>query len=70
MFFCKETNELFDDGEHIIYVNGADKDATTELGKLMYDFFCTNPNDMHYKEPADNVRYFKEDEKGHFRCFL
>lgn len=60
----EETNEPFDDGEHIIYVNGADKDASTELGKLMHDFFCTDPDDMNYKELADKVRYFKEDEKG------
>ena len=60
----EETNEAFDDGEHIIYVNGEDKDATTELGKLMHDFFCTDPDDIHYKELADKVRYFKEDEKG------
>ena len=54
----------FDDGEHIIYVNGADKNASTELGKLMHDFFCTSPDDMHYKELANKVRYFKEDKKG------
>lgn len=58
------TGKAFDDGEHIIYVNGADKDASTELGKLMHDFFCTDPDDMHYKELANKVRYFKEDEKG------
>ena len=57
-------NQPFDDGEHIIYVNGAAKDASTELGKLMHDFFCTDPDDMLYKELADKVRYFKEDEKG------
>ena len=60
----EEINELFDDGEHIIYVNGADKDVSTALGKLMHDFFCTDPDDMHYKELADKVRYFKEDRKG------
>lgn len=58
------TGKVFDDGEHIIYVNGADKNASTELGKLMHDFFCTDPDDMHYKELADKVRYFKENEKG------
>ena len=58
------TGTAFDDGEHLIYVNGANKDASTELGKLMHDFFCTDPDDMHYKELADKVRYFKEDEKG------
>ena len=54
----------FNDGEHIIYVNGEDKNSATELGKLMHDFFCTDPNDMHFKQLADKVRYFKEDEKG------
>ena len=54
----------FSDGEHIIYVNGADKNSATELGKLMHDFFCTEPNDMHFKQLADKVRYFKEDDKG------
>lgn len=58
------TDESFGDGEHIVYVNGADKDSTTELGKLMHDFFCTSPDDMNYKELADKVRYLKEDEKG------
>ena len=60
----EETGEAFDDGEHIVYVNGADKDASTALGRLMHDFFCTNPDEMHYKELADKVRYFKEDEEG------
>ncbi|MBR3306151.1 MAG: nuclease [Lachnospiraceae bacterium] len=60
----EETDEPFDDGEHIMYVNGADKNTSTELGKLMHDFFCTNADEMHYKELADKVRYFKEDEKG------
>ena len=58
------TGKPFDDGEHIVYVNGEDKDASTALGKQMHDFFCTDPDDMHYKELADKVRYFKEDEKG------
>lgn len=57
-------NRNFGDGEHIIYVNGADRNSNTELGKLMHDFFCTDPDDMNYKVLADKVRYFKEDEKG------
>lgn len=56
--------EFFYDGEHIIYVNGNDKNSATELGRLMHDFFCTNPNDMYFKELAERARYFKEDEKG------
>ena len=30
----------------------------------MHDFFCTNPDDMYFKQLADKVRYFKEDEEG------
>lgn len=59
----QETGELFSDEAHIIYVNSQIKDET-ELGKLMHDFSCTDPNDMYYKILADRVRYFKEDEEG------
>ena len=59
-----DTDELFGDGEHIVYVNGADRNSGTELGRLMHDFFCTDADDMHYKELADKVRYYKENEKG------
>ena len=54
----------FNDGEHIIYVNGRVKASGTALGRLMNDFFCTNAKDMHYKELSDKVRYYKETEKG------
>ena len=59
----QETGEPFGDEAHIIYVNSQIKDET-ELGKLMYDFSCTDPKDMYYKILADRVRYFKEDEEG------
>ena len=59
-----DTDEPFNDGAHIIYVNGEDKNSSTALGKLMHDFFCTNPNDMYYDALAEKARYFKEDEKG------
>ena len=58
------TGKAFDDGQHIIYVNGSDRDAATALGRLMNDFFCTSADDMHYKILADRVRYYKEDAKG------
>ena len=59
-----ETSELFNDGEHIIYVNGTDKDSSTELGNLMHDFYCSDPKDIVHKELSDRVRYYKEDEGG------
>lgn len=58
-----ETGQSFGDGTHILYVNGRWRDDTP-IGKLMYDFSCTNPDDMHYAKLADRVRYFKEDEEG------
>ena len=57
------TGEKFEDGAHIIYVNGAYRDETP-IGKLMHDFSCTDPADMHYGVLADRVRFFKESEEG------
>lgn len=58
-----ETDELFDDGLHILYVNGAYRDDTP-LGKLMHDFSCTQPADMNYGILAERARYFKESKEG------
>lgn len=60
----EETGELFNDGEHIIYVNGVDRDSSTALGRLMHDFFCTDPDDMNYQQLAKKARFFKENEEG------
>ena len=60
----EETGELFNDGEHIIYVNGADRDSSTALGRLMHDFFCMDPDDMNYQQLAKKARFFKENEEG------
>ena len=58
-----ENKVLFDDGSHIIYVNGKYRE-NDEIGRLMYDFSCTNPEDMNYEVLAKKARYFKQDEKG------
>ena len=57
------TNKLFDDGEHIIYVNGEFR-GDSNLGKLMHDFSCWNPDDMNYDLMKVTTRYYKEDPKG------
>ena len=57
------TGEPFDDGEHILYVNGEYRGAS-DLGKLMHDFNCTQASDMHFKLMADRTRYLKENPKG------
>ena len=59
----RETGKLFEDEEHIIYVNSQIKDET-KLGRLMHDFSCTDAKDMYNKVLADRVRYIKEDERG------
>ncbi len=58
-----DTAERFDDGSHILYVNGAYR-AENEIGRLMEDFACTNPDNMHYAVLAERVRYFKESKEG------
>ncbi len=57
------TGEPFDDGEHILYVNGAYRDET-DLGKLMHDFSCWDPDEMNFEMMRDITRYYKEDPKG------
>ena len=59
----EDTADPFDDGTHILYVNG-ECQSDSPLGRLMHDFFCTNPNDMYSEVLAERARFFKEDEKG------
>ena len=59
----EEKGVRFDDGSHILYVNGSMQDETP-LGKLMFDLHCKDPNQMHYPALATRSRYFKEDEEG------
>jgi len=61
--YVEETGKRFEDEEHIIYVNGAYR-GDTELGKLMHDFSCSNPDDMNFPVLADRVRFFKEEKEG------
>lgn len=58
-----DTAGVFEDGAHVLYVNGEER-GNSPLGRLMHDFFCTDPNDMYHEVLAERVRYFKEDEKG------
>ena len=58
-----EEKVLFNDGSHILYVNGKYR-GDDEIGKLMHDFSCTDPDDMNFEALAKKARYFKQDEKG------
>ena len=59
----EENNMTFCDRSHIIFVNGEYRDDS-DIGKLMHDFACSNPDDMKYDILAEKTRYFKKDEKG------
>ena len=61
--YVRETNELFDDGSHIIYVNG-NYTGNDEIGQLMKDFHQTDPENMHYDALAQGVKHFKGTEEG------
>lgn len=57
------TGNPFDDGEHIVYVNGEYR-GDSALGKLMHDFNCTQADDMNYDLMAERTRYLKENPEG------
>ena len=59
----QELQKPFDDGAHILYVNGANR-ADTPLGRLMQDFFCEQSEQMNYKELAERADYFKAETEG------
>lgn len=59
----RETGDLFDDAEHIIYVNGENK-ADTELGRLMSDFRATEVDNINSTVLANKMRALKETEEG------
>ena len=54
---------LFGDGSHILYVNGKYR-GDDEIGKLIHDLSCTDPDDMNYEALADRAMYYKKNEKG------
>ena len=61
----RETNKLFEDGTHIIYVNGSYKDDSgSALGDLIHDFFCDNPADMKHHQLAQRVSFLKNNKQG------
>lgn len=61
--YIRETGKFFEDGSHIIYVNGSYK-GEGEIAQLMEDFHQKESEDMHYKALADGVKHFKETEEG------
>lgn len=56
----REMDEFFEDGSHIIYVNGAYK-GDDAIGNLLHDFECKEAKDMYYPELAAGMKHFKEE---------
>ena len=53
----------FKDRQHILYVN-ASYEGEDDIGRLMHDFLCSDPDDMYTTLLADKARYLKKDPKG------
>ena len=61
----RETGKVFDDGSHIIYVNGSyEGEVGVPLDDLIHDFFCDNPADMRHKQLAHRVKFLKNNQQG------
>lgn len=59
----QEDGEPFEDGEHIIYVNGA-YEGNDPIGRLMNDFRVKDPNEMFSDVLKRKSKFFKETEEG------
>ena len=58
-----ETKELFGDEAHIYYVN-ARYNGDDELGDLMHDFLCSDPEEMRRERLKERADYLKHNPKG------
>lgn len=65
-----ETGMPFDDGSHIVYVDATYNYGDAELGAVMHDFVCADPEDMRCPVLAERARYLKETEQGVHEMFV
>ncbi len=59
----RKSGTLFDDGTHIVFVNGKNRD-NTDLGKLMADFAQNDPSKFYHKILGEAVHHYKYTEEG------
>ena len=62
--YMPEAGLPLNDGSHILYANGALRDGSTMLSRLMHDFFCADPDAMLLDPLARMVRDFKQRSEG------
>ena len=58
-----KTGTKLGDGTTIIYVDGESR-SDTRIGRLVHDLRCSNPDEMHSKTLANQVRRFKTTKEG------
>lgn len=58
-----ESREMFNDGSHIIYVNG-DYQGDDDIGRLISDMKNRTTKGFNYKELEEGVKHFKENKEG------
>jgi len=58
-----DSGRVFDDGQHIIYVN-AEVNDNERISTLMHDFMCTDHRKMKNEELAKLTDYFKNNQEG------
>lgn len=63
----EEIDVPFQDGSHIVYVNGSYK-GDDAVGRLMHDFGCKESKDMYYPELAKGLKHFKEEGGRQIMC--
>ena len=59
-----EINKPFEDGSHIIYVNGKFKDTSSDIGRLVHDFSCVEPSSMYIKPLKKVSEHYKQVSGG------
>ena len=56
----------FNDGSYIIYVNGEYKDTSSDIGKIIHDFHCIDPDEMmcdELKEPNNMLDFLTKESR-------
>ena len=60
----KGSGRSFRDGTHILYISADLTDRDTDLGKLMEDLRCPDPEGMHHRALRERARYLKRSKEG------
>ncbi len=64
--FCTYSEQLgrrVEDGRHIVYVNGEAK-GDSAIARLMHDFRCADPENMHYTEIRKGMEKLKNSKEA------